>query len=190
MDPAHLSIPTQYSSPPEAPKSGNAKFPKNYTPAIAAAGIVSFLRDEECWPDHKLRELGRFIIEKSGGNAVGKRQSTSDCARDVVINFFAKRFETPTRLLTSDQMDQSLSRTLRHNSGVMDLSLLLTKEHTLDISHAVLNKVVTSNLMAETIGQGSPVSEFSYAVIKKICDSKGQGFTIQEFLDRLNLPDS
>ena len=193
MDPGHLSIPTQYSSPPEAPKSGNAKFPREYTPAIAAAGIVRFLRDEERWTDDELKELGQFIIEESGGNAVGKRQSTSPGTREVLINFFAERFKTdsgPTPPLTSDQIDQSLSGTLLHNSGIVDLSMQLDKEQTLDISNAVLGTIVTSNLMAETIGRGSQVGDYSYAVIKKICQCKSQDFTIREFLDLLSLPDS
>lgn len=74
MDPGHLSVSTHYSTLPEVSKSGNTKFPGGYTPAIAAAGIVSFLRDEERWSKSELKELGRFIIEKSGGNAMGKRQ--------------------------------------------------------------------------------------------------------------------
>lgn len=161
------------------------------TPAIAAAGIVSFLRDEECWCE--LKELGRFIVEKSGGNAMGKRQSTSHGTREVVINFFAERFKTgsgPTPLLTSDQIAQSLTRTLRDDSGIVDLSRQLDKEQTLDISPAVLGKRLTSNLMAETIGRGSQVRDFSYSVIRTICRSKSQDFTIREFLDLLRLPDS
>ena len=191
MDPSHFAIST--SSPPNAPQSGNAKSPRDFTPAIAAAGIVSFLRDERCWTNNELKELGRFIIEKSGGNAMGKRQSTSHGTREVVINFFAKRFKTdsgPTPLLTSDQTAQSLTRTLREDSGVVDLSLQLDKKQTLDISYAVLGKRVTSNIMAETLGRGSPVSDFSYDVVNKICQSKGQDFTIREFLDLLRLPDS
>lgn len=191
MDTGHLSI--SPSSPPVVPNSGNAKYPRDYTPAIAAEGIVSYLRDEEGWPKDKLKELGRFIIEKSGGNAVGKRQPTSHGTREAVIKFFAERFKTdsgPTPLLTPDQIDQSLKGTLGHNSGIVDLSMELDKEQTLDISHAVLDKTVTSNLMSETIDRGLPVSEFSYAVIKKICQSKSQDFTIREFLDLLKHPDS
>lgn len=187
MDPSHLSIST--SSPPVVANSGNAKYPRDYTPAIAAEGIVSYLRDEEGWPKDKLKELGRFIIEKSGGNAVGKRQPISHGTRETVIKFFAERFKTGSGL-TPDQIDQSLAGTLYHNLGIVDLSMRLVKEQTLHISHAVLNKTVTSNLMSETIDRGSPVSEFSYAVIDKICQSKSQDFTIREFLDLLKHPDS
>lgn len=64
MDPSRLSVSTHYSTPPEVPKSGNTKFPGDYIPAIAAAGIVSFLRDEERWSESELKELGRFISSR------------------------------------------------------------------------------------------------------------------------------
>ena len=172
-----------FSNTPSYPVTEYLRIPANATSAEAAAGIVSYFKEVQGWPNEQLKELAQYIIKQCDG---GILEST----RKVVVSYFAKRLATDqATLLTSGQVHQSFAKTLGRARDFVALSYQLNKDQALYIANAVLGKTRASNLEYDTFSQRGSVQDFSFKVIERICQSKGRNYTIQEFLDELKEPD-
>ena len=167
-----------------------AEHPADMTPAKAAAGIVSYFKDEHGWLDGQLKELAKYIIKQCGGSATEVKQSILESTREVVVSYFAKRLATDqTTFLTSGQVHQSFVKALGSEDEYANLSHKLSRDQALCIANSILGKTRASNLEYDTCSRGGSVENFSFKVITRICQSKGHYYTIQEFLDELKNPD-
>ena len=171
---------SDYLNTPSHPVSDCLRISADATPAEAAVSIVSYFKCvKRPWPDEKLKELGEYVIYQCGGSI---REST----REIVVSYFANQFAMDqTQFLTSRQVHESFTKSLGPEKDYVNLSFKLTKDQALYIANAVLGKTSASNLEYDTFSQRGSVQEFSFRVIQRICQSKGQLYSIQDFLDQL-----
>ena len=159
------------------------QIPPDTTPAEAAASIVSYFKCvKRPWPDKKLKELGEYIINQCN-------DSVLESTREIVVSHFADLLGTDqTTLLTSGRVHRSFTKTLGSEDEYENLSFKLNEGQALYIAKAVLGKASASNLKHDSFSRCGSVERFSFNVINTICQSKGQYYTIQEFLDQLENP--
>ena len=181
---SHISLaPTLPSS------TGGYEFADGPTANAAADGaaLVAYLTGEKHWPEEKIKKLGEFIIQQCGSSAAEKRQSILSEVWEYAIDFFARKLKTsPTTFLESGKANQSFSETLNSGSGIASFCGNLNKEQALCISLSLLGDQRTYMIESDTRG----LFDFSFAVINKICQTKGQYFSIKDFLDHLTPKDS
>lgn len=159
------------------------KIPANTTPAEAAAGIVSYFRYvQNPWSDVKLKKLAEYIIDQCNGSIL-------DSTREIVVSYFAERLAMDqTTFLSSEQVHQSFAKSLGPERDYVNLSFKLNRDQAVYIANAVFGKTSASNLEHDTRDQRGSIQEFSFRVIQKICQMKGQAYSIRNFLDQLENP--
>lgn len=149
--------------------------------AVDGAGLIAYLKKKH-WPEEGIKALGEYMIQQCGGSAAENGHSIFDQVRELTISFFADILNTePTTFLESHKADYSFLGTLGDGIHRLEFSSKLNKEQALCISRSLLEDNRTHNLEEDN----SKLSDFSYAVITAICQTKGQDFSIKEFLDQL-----
>ncbi len=175
-----------FSNTPSHPLSryvGNSKLPADTSPDKAAAGIFSYYM-EAGWSRDNIRRLAERVINQCDG---GILEST----REVVVSHFAELLDMdPTTFLTSSEVHHSFALTLGSEFKYSDLSIKLSKDQALCIAKSIMGKTPASNLEDDSRSRGGSVDNFSFNVIKKICQMKGRYYSIQNFLDELKNPDA
>ena len=149
--------------------------------AVDGAGLIAHLTKKR-WPKETIKALGEYMIQQCGGSAAESRHSIFDQVRELTISFFADIFNTEsTTFLESPEADCSFSGTLGQGIRKLEFSSKLNKDQALCISRSLLEDTRTHNLEEDN----SKLSDFSFAVITAICQTRGQDFSIREFLDQL-----
>ena len=161
----------------------NSGLPPDATPAEAGAGIFSYYKEVKGWPNQKIRALAEYVINLCDGGIV---QST----HEVVVSFFADLLETdPTTLFKSGQNHKSFSKTMGSEKNFGRLAGKLNLDQALYIAKTIVGEPEASNLECDKLRQRGSVRDFSFYVIKRICQMKDQSYSIQNFLDELKNPD-
>ncbi len=159
-----------------------SKLPAYTTPAEAGADIFRYFKEVERKPDSYIKSLAEYMINQCDGGIL-------ESAREVVVSFFANLLETdPKTLLTSGLIHQSFAKTLGSERDYMYLGVKLTKDQALCIANSFLGKTQASNLECDTRSRGGTTSDFSFEVIKTICQMKPH-YTIGNFLNYLKNSD-
>ena len=149
--------------------------------AVDGAGLIAHLTKKR-WPKETIKALGEYMIQQCGGSAAESRHSIFDQVRELTISFFADILNTePTTFLESHKADRSFSGTLGQGIRRLQFSNKLNEDQALCISRSLLEDARTQILQ----GDNSKLLDFSHAVITTICQTKGQDFSIKEFLDQL-----
>ena len=149
--------------------------------AVDGAGLIAYLTKKR-WPKERIKELGEYMIQQCGGSAAENGHSIFDQVRELTISFFAGLLNTEsTTFLKSREANYSFLTTLSDGIRRLEFSSKLNKEQTLCISRSLLKETRTHNLESDN----KKLSDFSYAVITAICQTKGQDFSIKDFLDQL-----
>ena len=149
--------------------------------AVDGAGLITYLTKKR-WPKERIKELGEYMIQQCGGSAAENGHSIFDQVRKLTISFFASVLNrNSTTFLDSSKADCSFLGTLGNGIRKLEFSSKLNKEQALCISRSLLGDTRTHSLE----GDNRKLSDFSYAVITAICQTKGQNFSIKDFLDQL-----
>ena len=149
--------------------------------AVDGAGLITYLINKD-WPKEKIKELGKYLVQQCGGSAAENGHPIFDQVRELTISFFASKLNTKsTTFLKSGKADYSFFGTLGDGIRRVEFSSKLNKEQALCISRSLLKDARTHNLE----GDNRELSDFSYAVITAICQTKGPHFSIKDFLDQL-----
>lgn len=149
--------------------------------AVDGAGLIAYLTKKR-WPKERIKELGEYMIQQCGGSAAENEHSIFDQVRELTISFFASILNREsTKFLKSRKANCSFSQTLGSGIRKLEFSSKLNKEQALCISRSLLKDIRTHHLESDN----RELSDFSYAVITAICQTKGQDFTIKDFLDQL-----
>ena len=160
------------------------EFADGYTAnaAVEGASLIAHL-EKKGWPKKSIKALGAYMIQQCGGSAAEKGHSIFDQVRELSISFFADILNTePTTFLESGKADHSFSGTLSRGARMLEFSGKLNKAQALCISRSLLKGARTHILEDDN----SKLSDFSFAVLTAICQTKGQGFSIKQFLDQLS----
>ena len=179
--------PYSHGSPAPAVPSGTVGYEFADGPganaAVEGASLIAFLTQKKDWRGEKIRQLGNYLIQQCGSSAAEKGRSIFDEVRELSISFFASILKTEsTTLLESPTADYSFSGTLGIGMNAVDFAGKLNKKQALCISRSLLGNTRTRILESDH----SESSEFSYAVINAICQTKGfYNYSIKDFLDQL-----
>ena len=161
----------------------NSKLAAGQTPAEAGASILSYLKEDRGWSNQQVKELARYMISECDG---GILEST----RKVVVSYFADLLNTnKTTLLISGLVHQSFSETMGSEKEYGRLGDKLNLDQAIYIAKTIVGEPEASNLEYDTFRQRGSVWDFSFYVIKRICQMKDQFYSIQNFLDELKNPD-
>ena len=150
--------------------------------AVDGAGLIAYLKKKH-WPEAGIKALGKYMIQQCGGSAAENGHSIFDQVRELTISFFADILNAEsTTFLESGKADRSFSGTLGQGIRTLEFSSKLNKAQALCISRSLLKDARTHNLEYDN----SKLSDFSFAVITAICQTKGPDFSIKQFLDQLS----
>lgn len=150
----------------------------------AAVGLFFYLQDQAHMPKKDIKRLCEYVIEHCDESGAPKRRKEPS-VRDVIIDHFATLLETDSAsLVKSDGLDQSFSKTLGGELGMMALGAELNCDQITTISRAILGSPRTESIFHE-YGHRK-LREIGFQVILKIYQSQGQNFTIRELLDKLD----
>ena len=151
-------------------------------PLPAAVGIVTYLNEHQSWSKRDIKTLGGYMIGLCDTETPSAKKPS---LHETMLNHFAALLNMDsTALLASWQLDRSFSRTIQgETNSIENLVSKLSREQIKVISRTILGNTTTNIVFLDN--KDEEKAEIGYQVINKICQAKGSGFTIRQFLDGL-----